>query len=66
MVHLDGGVKMKAGDLVRWRADQGIGIITKVTPGYLELLVDIRWFTGLGTGRIPSDHVQLEVISESR
>jgi hypothetical protein len=57
---------VKVGDLVRWRSDQGIGVITKVIPAFAVTLVEIRWFTGLGTGRIPSDHIQLELISENR
>lgn len=57
---------MEAGDLVRWRSDQGIGVITKVIPVGYGILVDIRWFTGLGTGRISADHSQLELINENR
>ena len=57
---------MKVGDLVRWKSDSGIGVVIKVIPFSPVSSVDIKWFTGLGTGRIPSDHIQLELISESR
>jgi len=57
---------VKVGDLVRWKSDSGIGVVIKVIPFSPVSSVDIKWFTGLGTGRIPSDHIQLELISESR
>ncbi len=59
---------MKVGDLVRWKADGGIGTILRV----VRILdtdrahLDIHWQTGLGTGRISSDHVQLEWLSDHK
>ena len=62
---------MKVGDLVRWKADNGIGTILRVvrildTDGAHLDILDIHWQTGLGTGRISSDHIQLEWLSDHK
>ena len=60
---------MKAGDLVRWRADDGMGIIlqtrivSKITG---SSIVYVLWFDGNTTGPIENDHDELELVSESR
>jgi len=60
---------MKAGDLVRWRADDSRGvilqsrIINKITG---NSIVYILWFDGNQAGPIEDNHKELELISESR
>lgn len=60
---------MKAGDLVRWKADGGLGVVlTSRISGRLGgcYLVYIHWFDGGHTGPISDTHEQLELISENR
>ena len=60
---------MKAGDLVRWRADDGLGIVLQTRLGSLiggSKVVYIMWFDGQETGPIGDDHEELELVSESR
>ena len=60
---------MKIGDLVRWRADDGLGVIlqtrivSKITG---SSIVYVLWFDGNTTGPIEDDHDELELVSESR
>ena len=66
---LQGRKAMKIGDLVRWRADDGMGIIlqtrivSKITG---SSIVYVLWFDGNTTGPIEDDHKELELVSESR
>jgi len=60
---------VKSGDLVRWRKDDGLGvilqsrIINKITG---NSIVYILWFDGNQTGPIEDNHKELELVSESR
>ena len=54
---------MKVGDLVRWKADNGIGTILRVEVSDSgRTYLDIHWQTGLPTGIIAADHSQLGVV----
>ena len=59
---------MKVGDLVRWRTNGDMGIISSVKKRSLiggESVLNIMWFTGEPTGPLPDDHACLELISEA-
>ena len=60
---------MKAGDLVRWRKDDGLGVILQsrtINKATGNSIVYILWFDGNPTGPIEDNHPDLELISESR
>ena len=60
---------MKRGDLVRWKADDGLGVVlqTRVCNRLTgSAIVYVLWFDGNPTGAISDDHEELELVNESR